>query len=87
MPQVIMYFKPTCPYCQNAHFLLEDKGVHYQGIDIAAHPERREEMIAKAGGRTTVPQIFINGTHVGGYDDLAALDSRGELDALLAGNA
>lgn len=82
-----MYFKPTCPYCQNAHFLLEDKGVHYHGIDISAHPERREEMIEKANGRTTVPQIFINGTHVGGYDDLAELDKNGKLDKLLAGEA
>lgn len=82
-----MYLKPSCPYCRRAHFLLEDKGVQYQGIDISAHPERREEMIAKAGGRTTVPQIFINGTHVGGCDDLFALDKNGSLDNLLAGVA
>lgn len=87
MPNVIMYFKPTCPYCQHAHFLLDGKGVQYSGIDIAAHPERREEMIEKASGRTTVPQIFINGTHVGGYDDLAALEKNGKLDKLLAGVA
>lgn len=87
MPNVIMYFKPTCPYCQHAHFLLEGKGVQYTGIDIAAHPERREEMISRANGRTTVPQIFIGERHIGGFDDLNALDQRGELDKILAGQA
>lgn len=85
MPNVTMYFKPTCPYCQRAHFLLDDKGVQYTGVDISAHPERREEMINRAAGRSTVPQIFIGEHHVGGFDDLNALEKSGELDRLLAG--
>ena len=85
MQAVTMYYKPTCPYCQRAHQLLTTKGVAYEGIDISREPERREEMIARAGGRKTVPQIFIGDTHVGGCDDLHALEAAGKLDALLAG--
>ena len=85
MQAVTMYFKPTCPYCQRAHHLLSAKGVAYEGIDISREPERRDEMIARAGGRKTVPQIFIGATHVGGCDDLYALEAAGKLDALLAG--
>ena len=81
MQAVTMYYKPTCPYCQRAHQLL----TAYEGIDISREPERREEMIARAGGRKTVPQIFIGDTHVGGCDDLHALEAAGKLDALLAG--
>ena len=85
MQAVTMYYKPTCPYCQRAHQLLTAEGVAYEGIDISREPERREEMIARAGGRKTVPQIFIGDTHVGGCDDLHALEAAGKLDALLAG--
>ena len=85
MQAVTMYYKPTCPYCQRAHHLLTAKGVAYEGIDISREPERRDEMIARAGGRKTVPQIFIGDTHVGGCDDLHALEAAGKLDALLAG--
>lgn len=85
MQAVTMYYKPTCPYCQRAHQLLAAKGVTYEGIDISREPERRDEMIARAGGRKTVPQIFIGDTHVGGCDDLHALEAAGKLDALLAG--
>ena len=85
MQAVTMYYKPTCPYCQRAHQLLTAKGVAHEGIDISREPERREEMIARAGGRKTVPQIFIGDTHVGGCDDLHALEAAGKLDALLAG--
>lgn len=84
MKTVTMYIKPTCPYCQNAHFLLTDKGVHYTAINLLQQPERRDEMIERSGGRSTVPQIFIGETHVGGFDDLAALDDSGALDQLLA---
>ena len=85
MQPVTMYFKPTCPYCQRAHSLLTAKGVQYEGIDISREPERRDELIKRANGRQTVPQIFIGTTHVGGCDDLYALENAGKLDALLAG--
>ncbi|UJF24365.1 glutaredoxin 3 [Suttonella sp. R2A3] len=84
MKPVTMYIKPTCPYCQNAHFLLEDKGVHYTAINLLQQPERRDEMIERSNGRTTVPQVFIGDTHVGGFDELEALNDSGELDQLLA---
>lgn len=84
MKSVTMYIKPTCPYCQNAHFLLEEKGVHYHAINLLQHPEKRDEMIERSGGRTTVPQIFIDDRHIGGFDDLDALNESGELDKLLA---
>ena len=80
MQPVTMYFKPTCPYCQRAHSLLTAKGVQY-----SREPERRDEMIKRANGRQTVPQIFIGTTHVGGCDDLYALENAGKLDTLLAG--
>ncbi len=83
MPNVVIYTKPTCPYCHRAKTLLEKKGIAYKEIDIFGHEKLRAEMIAKAGGRTTVPQIFISGKHVGGCDDLYALDAAKELDALL----
>ena len=85
MQAVTMYYKPTYPYCPRAPQLLSAKGVAYEGIDISREPDRREEMIARAGGRKTVPQIFIGATHVGGCDDLYALEAAGKLDALLAG--
>lgn len=82
---VEIYTKPTCPYCIRAKELLRTKNVAFTEIDILAHPERRDEMIDRAQGRTTVPQIFINGRGVGGCDDIHALDAKGALDPLLAG--
>ena len=82
---VEMYANSWCPYCATARALLGSKGVQVTEIDIEALPERREEMIARSG-RRTVPQIFIGPTHVGGYDDLAALERAGKLDLLLRGS-
>ena len=84
MPPVKIYTKTWCPYCAAAKELLAQKGVAFEEVEITGKPGARDEMIAKAGGRSTVPQIFIGGRHVGGSDDLHALDSRGELDPLLA---
>jgi len=84
MAQVTIYTKAWCPYCSAAKKLLGQKGAAFTEIEITGKPGSRDEMMAKAGGRSTVPQIFIGGRHVGGCDDLYALDSRGELDALLA---
>lgn len=82
-PEVVIYTKATCPYCAAALRLLRQKGVRLREIDLLEEPERRDEMIRRSG-RSTVPQIFIGGRSVGGYDDLAALDRRGELDRMLA---
>ena len=84
MTDITVYTKPTCPFCLKARALLSELGQTYENIDIAAEPERRDEMIEKAGGKTTVPQIFIDGRHVGGCDDLHALHDKGELEKLLA---
>ncbi len=83
MKSVVIYSKDYCPYCHQAKALLENKGLKYTEIDIGIQPEKRDEMIAKAHGRTTVPQIFIGETHVGGCDDLFALESSAKLDTLL----
>ncbi|MCC7490105.1 MAG: glutaredoxin 3 [Gammaproteobacteria bacterium] len=80
--EVVIYTKPTCPYCAAAKALLKGKGVSYREIDIAGDDGRREEMIARSG-RRTVPQVFIGSRHVGGFDDLSALDQQGGLDPLL----
>ncbi len=82
MARVVMYTKAMCPYCAMAKQLLRLKGHDWIEIDVAADPSRREEMIDRSG-RGTVPQIFIGETHVGGYDELAALERAGELDSLL----
>jgi thioredoxin reductase (NADPH) len=82
MPDIVMYSKPTCPYCDMAKQLLTGKGQTWQEIDIEAEPARADEMVERSS-RRTVPQIFIGDRHVGGFDDLAALDRSGELDALL----
>lgn len=86
MSQVVMYVKSWCPYCRMAMRLLASKGRDWREVDLEAEPERRAEMV-RHSGRATVPQIWIGERHVGGYDDLAALEARGELDALLAGVA
>ncbi len=83
MADVELYTTMYCPYCSRARALLQRKGVAFVDIDIAEEPSRRAEMIRRADGRTTVPQIFINGEHIGGCDDMVALDRAGELDAKL----
>ena len=87
MAQVEIYTTPTCPYCQSAKALLTRKGTPYAEIDVSRDPALRDAMTQRAGGRRTVPQIFINGQHVGGSDDLHALDAQGKLDGLLARSA
>lgn len=84
MAEVVMYSKPGCPYCLRAGMLLKSKGVDYQEIVASKDPEKKAEMVQRSGGRTTFPQIFIDGRHIGGCDDLVALDNRGGLDPLLA---
>ena len=83
MAEVEIYTTPFCPYCASAKQLLRRKGVAFTEIGVAGHPEKRAEMGARADGRTTVPQIFIGPNHVGGCDDLYALDEAGRLDPLL----
>jgi glutaredoxin 3 len=85
MPPVEIYTTRWCPYCHMAKALLKRKGVNFTEIDLSSHRERRSEMIERANGRMTVPQIFIGPVHVGGSDDLHALEDEGKLDALLAG--
>jgi glutaredoxin 3 len=81
--QVTIYTTPTCPYCKKAKKLLSAKGVTFKEIDVTAAPGLRDEMTARAGGRPTVPQIFVGDVGLGGCDDLYELDRKGELDALL----
>ena len=78
-----MYATMFCPYCARARALFERKGVAYTEIDLTEQPGRRDEMIRRARGRTTVPQIFIDGEHIGGSDELVALDRAGRLDPKL----
>jgi glutaredoxin 3 len=87
MAEVEVYATVFCPYCARARALLMGKGVAFTEIDITESPRRRNEMIRRAGGRTSVPQIFINGKHIGGSDELTALDRAGELDAKLEGRS
>lgn len=82
--EVVMYATSWCPYCARARQLLTEKGIPFTEIDIDAQPQAREEMIRRSGGRHTVPQVFIGDTHVGGSDDLQALDASGGLERLLA---
>ncbi len=85
MAKVEIYTTPFCPYCWRAKRLLQRKGVAFTEIDLWHEPDRRAEMLARAEGRHTVPQIFIDGAAIGGCDELRALEAAGELDALLAG--
>jgi glutaredoxin 3 len=85
MVPVEIYTKFGCPYCARARSLLEEKGVDYEEYELNSTPGKREEMLERAPGRTTVPQIFIAGRHIGGSDDLAELDRSGQLDSILAG--
>ena len=83
MARIEIYTKAFCPYCVRAKALLADKGADYREIDVTMDRAGFEAMVGRANGRRTVPQIFIDDRHIGGSDDLAALDARGELDALL----
>ena len=84
MTDVTIYTTMMCPYCYRAKQLLQKKGVDYTEIDVSMDAAKRADMTAKSGGRRTVPQIFVGATHVGGCDDLYALDQAGKLDTLLA---
>ncbi len=84
MANVEIYTKAWCPYCTRAKRLLSQKGAAFEEYDITMGGPKRAEMIDRANGRTTVPQVFIDGAHVGGSDDLAALEREGRLDALLS---
>jgi glutaredoxin 3 len=86
MPPVEIYTTPYCPFCLDAKTLLKKKSVSFTEIDVSRDRELRIKMIARANGRTTVPQIFIGTTHVGGCDDLYALEDEGKLDPLLNGS-
>lgn len=85
MASIEVYTTPYCSYCLAAKDLLRRKGVTFSEIDLSKVPDRRREMVTRASGRTSVPQIFIGETHVGGCDDLYALEGDGKLDPLLAG--
>ena len=82
--RIVIYSQPFCGYCGAAKRLLASKGFEVKEIDVMFDPEQRREMMERSGGRRTVPQIFIDGRHIGGFDDLSELDARGELDELLA---
>ncbi len=84
MARVEIYTTEYCPYCIRARMLLLDKGVEFEEIDVGDDPALRAQMVERAGGRRTVPEIFINGRIIGGYDELRALEMEGRLDALLA---
>lgn len=85
MPKVTIYTTPFCPYCHSAKALLKRKNVDFSEIDVSFDPQERQRMVTKAQGRRTVPQIFIGETHVGGSEELHALERQGKLDPLLAG--
>lgn len=84
MAAITVYMRPTCPYCMAARELLESKGADFTEIDITGRSDLRAEMIQRAHGGMTVPQIFAGERHLGGCDDIYALDARGELDPALA---
>ena len=83
MTQIVIYTTNSCPYCMMAKNLLNKKGVKFEEIDVTYDPAERQRMMARAGGRRSVPQIFIGATHVGGCDELHALEAKRGLDALL----
>jgi glutaredoxin 3 len=83
--KIEIYTSPFCGYCYRAKKLLDQKGAEFTEFDVTADSSLRDVMVQRAGGRTTVPQIFIDGRHIGGCDDLYALDGRGGLDPLLKG--
>ena len=83
MPKIEVYSTAVCPYCVSAKNLLKSKGLEWTEVRVDTDPAQREAMLARSGGRRTVPQIFINGHHIGGFDDLAAADRNGKLAQLL----
>lgn len=83
MNKVIIYTTPYCGYCVQAKRLLSRKGVTFEEVDVARDPEQRRTMIQSSGGRMTVPQIFVNGSHIGDCDEIYALEKAGKLDRLL----
>lgn len=83
MAKIVLYTTMFCPYCARARNLLQKKGVSFTDIDVMSDDDKRDEMVARASGRRTVPQIFIDGRHIGGSDELVALDRDGKLDPLL----
>ncbi|PXV58543.1 glutaredoxin 3 [Dyella jiangningensis] len=87
MPKIEVYSTAVCPYCVSAKNLLKSKGLEWTEVRIDTDPSQRELMLARSGGRRTVPQIFINDHHVGGFDDLVAADRSGKLAELLEANA
>ncbi|MGJ8528976.1 glutaredoxin 3 [Maritalea sp.] len=84
MPTIELYTTPTCPYCLAAKALLDKKGVAYKEMTVIGDPAKRQEMLQRSNGSHTVPQIFIGDRHIGGFDDMNALDRKGKLDALLS---
>ena len=86
MAQIDIYTTMFCPFCHRAKRLLKEKGVQFDEIDVMLSPSRRREMTERAGGRTSVPQIFIDGRHIGGCDELYALEASGGLDPILEGS-
>jgi glutaredoxin 3 len=84
MSKVTIYTKPYCPFCIRAVDLLEKKGVAFTEVEAAFDPDKRQEMIRRAGGRATFPQIFVGDQHIGGCDEMMALERSGQLDPLLA---
>ena len=87
MAHVEIYATMFCPFCYQAKHLLDSKGVEYEEVDITMNPIGRRKMMERAGGRHSVPQIFIDGQHVGGCDELYALEAEGKLEALLSGTS
>lgn len=83
MAEIVVYSSPFCGFCVRAKRLLDGKGAEYEDINVLMNPSRRQEMIDRAGGRTSVPQIFIDGRHIGGSDELISLERSGDLDRLL----
>ena len=83
MPQITIYTKPYCPYCVRAVALLTQKGVEFTEVEASSDMEKRQEMLKRSGGKATYPQIFIGERHIGGCDDMLALERRGALDPLL----
>jgi glutaredoxin 3 len=83
MAKILMYTKTVCPYCDRAKSLLRAKGMTWREINLEHEPEHIPDMIQKSGGRRTVPQIFVDGVPLGGFDDISALDRQGKLDGIL----
>jgi glutaredoxin 3 len=84
MPGITVYSGPGCPYCDRAKMLLKKKGAAFEDINVRADPAKLDEMMKKSGGKQTIPQIFIGDRHIGGCDEIYALDAAGKLDGLLA---